>query len=336
MARGDLTMNETIMAGQSDMSGLVHYGTVLVTGCGGDIGIGVGRILRMTNVCECLVGCDIKDNHPGHAFFDVCEKVPQAFAEDYFEKLTNLVQKYSVDLIILITEPELKVFCGKGVEGQWGNYPVIMPNSKALAVGLDKLATMRFLADNNLPVPWTVEVNAGPPLALPCMIKDRFGAGSRSVSLVKEWGLVDELVRDRPGAIWQEYLQPDDEEYTCGLFRSKTGEVRNVIFKRQLQGGLTGSGEVVENTEINNLLQRIAVAIKLTGSINVQLRYTVNGPFVFEINSRFSSTVVFRHLLGFQDLVWSLCESANISLPKYRNPKAGTKIYRVGQEVILP
>ena len=29
-------------------------------------------------------------------------------------------------------------------------------------------------------------------------------------------------------------------------------------------------------------------------------------PCVFEINGRFSSTIMMRHLLGFKDLLWSL------------------------------
>ncbi|MBU0486131.1 MAG: ATP-grasp domain-containing protein [Proteobacteria bacterium] len=330
------SVQKRIIIGQNDMSGLVKYGTVLVTGCGGDIGISIGRILRMSNVCEKLIGCDMLDNHPGAVFFDVCEKVPRADTDKYFEKLAGIAKKHAVDLIILVTEPELKVFHEKGYDRWWNDYPIVMANPQSLSIGLDKLATANFLKQHNLPAPWTVKVSSGPPPVLPCMIKDRFGAGSRSVSLVTGLKVAEELAQTRPDAIWQEYLYPEDEEYTCGLFRSETGEIRHITFRRKLQGGLTGNGELVENNEIATLLQQIALFLELTGSINVQLRCMPNGPFVFEINPRFSSTVMFRHLLGFQDLLWSLCESAKVSLPEYKKPTVGTRIYRCAQEVILP
>ena len=95
-------------------------------------------------------------------------------------------------------------------------------------------------------------------------------------------------------------------------------------------------GEVVTNEEIDVLLHSIAQLLQLQGSINVQLRLTGRGPVVFEINPRFSSTVMFRHLIGFQDFVWSLCEAEGKEIGEFEPPAVGTRIYRVSQEVVLP
>jgi carbamoyl-phosphate synthase large subunit len=56
---------------------------------------------------------------------------------------------------------------------------------------------------------------------------------------------------------------------------------------------------------------------------------------IFEINPRFSSTVMFRHLLGFKDLIWSINEIAGKAIEDYIPPQFGTKFYRASQEVIL-
>jgi len=56
---------------------------------------------------------------------------------------------------------------------------------------------------------------------------------------------------------------------------------------------------------------------------------------IFEINPRFSSTVMFRHLLGFKDLIWSINEIAGKEVGDYIPPRAGTRFYRSSQEVIL-
>ena len=137
-----------------------------------------------------------------------------------------------------------------------------------------------------------------------------------------------------PDFIVQEYLDGNGGEYTCGLFRSKNGVIRTIIIKRKLMGGLTGYGEIIDNSEINLLLIDIANKLNLIGSINVQLRITSKGPIVFEINPRFSSTIRFRHLLGFKDLIWCIEDQLNKSISNYYSNSVGKKIYKGYNEYI--
>ena len=62
------------------------------------------------------------------------------------------------------------------------------------------------------------------------------------------------------------------------------------------------------NEAINSMCKTIAEGLDLHGSMNIQLRITVNGPRVFEINPRFSSTTLMRHIVGFTDVLWVLDE----------------------------
>jgi len=57
--------------------------------------------------------------------------------------------------------------------------------------------------------------------------------------------------------------------------------------------------------------------------MNVQLRLTEQGPRVFEINPRFSSTVLMRHRIGFSDVLWSIqeAEGDQIKFPIINNQK---------------
>ena len=123
-------------------------------------------------------------------------------------------------------------------------------------------------------------------------------------------------------------------EFTCGLYRSASGTVRAIILKRELIGGFSGYGEVIENPQIEALLIELAEKLELRGSINVQLRISNGKPVVFEINPRFSSTVLFRHMLGFQDLVWAVEERLGLSLSPYQGVQSGCKFYKGFQEYI--
>ena len=93
--------------------------------------------------------------------------------------------------------------------------------------------------------------------------------------------------------------------------------------------------EVVENEKIERTLHEIATVLELRGAINVQLRFDREGPKVFEINPRFSSTVGFRHALGFRDFVWALLESRGMSVESYCPPKVGTRIFRGSYPIVL-
>ena len=72
--------------------------------------------------------------------------------------------------------------------------------------------------------------------------------------------------------------------------------------------------------------------LDLTGSINVQLRIQENIPKIFEINPRFSSTVLFRHLFGFEDLIWSIEDSMGYILSDNRSNVIGKKFYKGFEE----
>jgi carbamoyl-phosphate synthase large subunit len=133
--------------------------------------------------------------------------------------------------------------------------------------------------------------------------------------------------------VWQQLILPEDQEYTCGLYRTRDGEVRTIVFRRWLQDGLTYAAEVAEVPAIEDLLVRIAEVVDLRGSINVQLRLDADGPKVFEINPRFSSTVGFRHRFGYRDFVWSLLERRGLTVESYCPAPVGATLYRMTVEV---
>jgi len=305
----------------------MKQGVFLVTGCGGDIGTSVGRILKDLGVARTVVGCDLSNENAGKFVFDACESVPRADDPEYLSGLETVVNKYTVDAVFPISEGEIRFFHKNGIRKLAG-VPLVLANDQAIGVGLDKLLTNRFLEANDLPHPWTHIAKEHGPEKLPCIMKSRFGHGSKDVQVVTDDASVAYFGARRPEYIWQEYLSPDDEEYTCGLYGCADGSVRHIIFRRTLVGGLTGSGEVVENSEIKKVLIAVAQSVNLRGSINVQLRLTGKGPMIFEINPRFSSTVAFRHKLGFNDVLWALEEVLGLPVSPYVAPREGVKFYR--------
>lgn len=309
---------------------------ILVTGIAGDIGDGIGRILRGSGTGSRLIGCDVHDRHLGHLVFDECRALPHAESPDYTDTLVSVAREYQVDLIVPTAEAELRLLARRGMFREIEGIPLITANRESLEIGFDKLRTARFLEAKGLNYPWTSLVAEADPLELPCIIKGRFGAGNQQVDRLERPELVDAYRQISPDHIWQEQVGSADQEYTCGVFRSVAQETRVIALRRTLKGGFTTSGEVVEIAAIDRLCREIADALDLEGSINVQLRMTDRGPVVFEINPRFSSTVVFRHLLGFRDLLWSITDRMTGRIGPYEpHATAGTRFFRTFNEVIV-
>lgn len=307
---------------------------ILVTGCGGDIGQSVGKILNEYSIVDNLYGCDISDKSAAKFIYSNFFLGLPSKAPNYISNLEKIVKEKNIDFIIPLSEPELRFFSKENISSI-GDAKLILASAIALKVGFDKLNTADFLKEENLPFPVTHSVETVDIVEkFPIIMKSRTGSGSSTVNVVKDNDTFLSIKTNNPDFIVQEYLDGDNGEYTCGVFRSKSGSVRSIIMKRELMGSFTGYGEVIENKEIDNVLHKIAVKLELTGSINVQLRLTSKGPVVFEINPRFSSTVRFRHLLGFKDVEWSIEDGMGIQVSDYNEFAFGKKFFKGFEEYI--
>ena len=301
---------------------------IVVTGCGGDIGQSIGKILKESPLFEKVIGADVTDEHAGKFIFDELIMLPLCSSPEYTQHLKKLIKQFNIDFLLPISEPELRMLTERGIESEYLNTKLICANLKSREIGFDKLATSEFLEKSNLPFPETFVIENMTPVSFPLILKSRKGSGSKSIFILHDIDEFGFYQKKHPDFIAQELIAGDPDEYTCGLFRSKNNEIRSVIYKRKLVDSYSGYGEVIEHDSITNLLHSIATNLELTGSINVQLKLSHKGPCVFEINPRFSSTVRFRHMMGFEDVIWSLEDALGQLITNFKSPQVGTKFYK--------
>ena len=308
---------------------------ILVTASGGDIAQSVAKILRRIDWIGHIIGTDASSDNAALHFVDSLHTVPKAESPEYLTRLANIADKERVDFIIPVSEPELRVLWNAQHNQGCGPARLVVPGGKAVPVCMDKFDTVEFLKSHRIDMPWTVLTSHSAPIQFPCVLKDRWSWGSRNLQIIDDADSASFFAKRRHNAIFQEKLLPSDQEYTCGIFRGRKGNVSTIIFKRSLIGGHTGKGAVVNDKEIEDLCRRVALVLDLRGSINLQLIKTEKGPIPFEINPRFSSTVMFRELLGFRDVLWSLLDLLGIDFSMPSSFLAGTRIYRIYDELIF-
>ncbi|WP_149302702.1 ATP-grasp domain-containing protein [Pareuzebyella sediminis] len=309
---------------------------ILVTGCGGDIGQSIGKILSKSKYTNTLFGIDISDKNAAKFIYPNFSVGLPFTHPNYLRKMELFIDENEIDIVIPIAEPELRFFSDQNILETIGGAKMITASRLALKVGFDKYETAEFLKCRSLPFPLTYLAKDIKTIeTFPIILKSRTGSGSKDLHKINT---MDEFFfytrKDRDDFVVQEFIPYKDGEYTCGLFRSQKGEIRSIVLKRELEKGYSGYGEVVENTAITAILENLAVQLNLVGSINIQLRLHKGIPMVFEINPRFSSTIYFRHLFGFEDLIWSIEDSLGFPLSDNRKNVIGRKFYKGYEEYV--
>ncbi|MHA7820560.1 MAG: ATP-grasp domain-containing protein [Erythrobacter sp.] len=312
----------------------MNPGPILLTGAGGDIGIALARILREAWPDTPLIGADCDAEAVGAEFVDRFHILPRADDPDYIAALRHLAERERAAALVPLAEAELARLLADGlIRDHLGDAALVTANRRALATGLDKLATARALSAVGIAVPETGIVGEDEPGDFDLIVKPRCGQGSKGLRAVSRAGF-EALRGECTGELWQRWLKDAGEEYTCGIVRFDGVPTRSLSFRRTLQGGLTGKGMVVHDLRLTRICAAVADALKLDGAINVQLRIDAGEPTIFEVNPRLSSTVGFRHRLGFCDAVWAIKDRLGLPVSGYVAPDAGVRIERVGVEVI--
>lgn len=308
--------------------------TILITAIGGDIAQGIAQIVRSAYPDWRIIGIDIHDRHGGALYVDKYIVGLPASNPDYLNWLAGLVENESIDIYFPTAEAELLRLMQEGCI-KIGGASILMPPFEAIRVGTDKLTTAEFIAALGIPTPWTIPAEIADERTLfPCIFKPRRGAGSKGVFICETLAEVDFFRRRFPQAVLQEFLLPANAEITCALYRTTEGQTFVLQLLRQLVGGMSGWVEVINDLQINRQCIALAEALDLKGGINVQLRLTAEGPRIFEINPRFSSTSLLRHRMGFTDVIWALEECQGRAITPFQ-PAVGTRAVRTLNATIL-
>ena len=307
---------------------------IYVSSVGGDIAQSIIGVISETFESISIFGTDVFDNQPGYFLVNHFEVSPHADDPNFFRWLTQFLRSNLIDYYLPMNESEMRALAAisdNQLNKVLGSCSIIWAGRSAVSLFGDKSLTSKFLTEIGVNTPLVYEdLDEIQDSDFPLIVKPRFGSGSKSIFRCDSKRELEGSLLFVPTPIIQKFIGENDQEFTAGIFRHSSGESKVVIFRRKLIGGATGWAEVYLDTEMENMCKHIASAVNLSGSINIQFRLDEGKPSVFEINGRLSSSVYMRHLLGFEDVNWSLGLTDSFS-PFNSKQHVGKVLYRINQ-----
>jgi carbamoyl-phosphate synthase large subunit len=286
---------------------------VLVSAVGGDVGQAIIKSLKIAGRDITLHGCDIENNEIGSLFVDTFHIVPPATEYGYLVAINALAIDLDADVFIPASEQEIVALATAGYTHTLpGGTLVICQDSRIISTYGDKLRCMdaldqhirlaRYADGNNHEAIQSLVDDVGFPL----VIKECFSRGSKSIKIANTYDELATVLKFYKSPIIQEYIDDTFGEFSVGIF-SDGKKIESIAFKRNL--GLTGASwyaETSSDMDVIEYSEKIAQIVAPVGSINIQVRKSIKGVRLLEINPRFSSLAAARAIAGFNDALWSL------------------------------
>jgi len=290
----------------------LNYIPVLVTAAGSELALGIIKACRVSKIPVKVVACDMDGDALGLLWADEGYHVPGVKADQggYLEALSDIVAREGVRLIIPTADAEMEVM-PRHRQHFYDKFgcSFIINDASMMDIFNDKWKTYLFCREKGIPAPETACVCTASEVkrlvetrGYPLVLKPRFGGGSRRLFIINGPLDLDRFLPIVPDGVLQEYLYPDEEEYTAGTFRTFSGEVHVITLRRRLKFGMTYKAEVVFDPALDNFCRAVILNTELVGSNNIQFRNTRQGPRIVEINPRFSGTAGLRAVFGFNDV----------------------------------
>ena len=287
--------------------------TVLVTGVGDTVGQALVKAARQSALPCRVLGTDRDEFSVGLQWVDAGFVLPHCSRPDaYLAEMRRICAGEGAQLILPGSEIELELLSrnADALRADTGAIVVASP-SGVLRVGMDKWETCQFLERTGLNFPRYARGDSAEEIerlieeaGFPLIAKPFRGTGARGLMKIESRKDIEPVRAAGVAMVVQEYLQPDDEEYSIEVYTLKDGRQAGAISYRrgQLIAGDTYKARVMPHDAAQAEARAVAAALGAAGPCNVQLRVTERGPVTFEINPRFSGGVSMRAHFGYNEV----------------------------------
>ena len=241
----------------------------------------------------------------------------------YLRKLSNTVKKNKIDIIIPLTDLDLKLLSEK--EKYFKNLGCLPLISKleTIQICLDKEKTYKFLLKNKISTPRLFSKNSN--IKYPVIVKDKLGNSSQGLKIIKNKSLL-KLFKSKKNII-QKYIS--GPEYHLDILNDLNGNYIDHCgkLKIEMRDGETFKAKIINNKKLNFIAKKISKSLRHVGNLDCDLIFNKNKFYVIDFNPRFGGGYPFTHLSGKNYIlkIMSIINKKKYNLKKKPNLITGMK-----------
>lgn len=283
-----------------------------------------------------VYGGDLNPNCTGRYFVDEFWQMPRT-DELAIDDLINFCKENSIRYIIPTRDGELLFYSNHRKLLQLNNISVMISDPSGTEACIDKYKFYYKLKNLGYPViPTTLHIDEMNVDRY--VVKERFGAGSKSIGLDLDKLSSIEHAKKLDTPIFQPYIK--GKEVSIDLFIDKSKEVKGVIARTrdEVVNGESQITTTFRNQDLEQMCSRLAVDLKLYGHIVMQIMIDEFNHFhIIEINSRFGGASVLSLEAGLDSFYWFILESMGESMKDYKFYRSTSekKLIRYTEDLII-
>lgn len=252
------------------------------------------------------------------------------------DSLVSECRQRNVRTILPTRDGELAVWAAMRPGLEAAGISVIVSRPEVVALCLDKLAFADWGKAESLP---TIPAARRPDIFgdRPLVVKERFGAGSRSIGL----GLSDSEARQHAAGLAAPLFQPlvSGAEISIDAWLTAAGTVHGLVLRRR-DRVVSGESQITTTFRDQNLEAQAAGALErlgLSGPVVMQAIVTQAGLAIIEVNARFGGASTASIAVGLDLLYWSLFERVwpHAPLPVFDRLRGEIRQVRVPEDIVI-
>ena len=308
---------------------------ILITGAGTVTCQSVIKGLRLQNDYQVrIVTVDMKAINAGRPMSDAFYQIPAANDDQFINKMLNICQKEQIDLLIPIVDYEFEKFALLRDEFEAIGTKVLISDYDSLRKANNKWLTYNFFKELEIktPVSYLPEDINLEKITFPLFIKPcNMGRASIDSYLIEDMEDLRFYLRKVKEPLLQQAIK--GKEYTVDVLCDFDGNpLGGVVRERELtKSGVSYIGHTLHHPEMLEQAKKIAKALKIIGPANIQCFENDEGIFFFEVNPRYSGTLVLSIAAGFNSPRYLLDLIAG-NQPEIKDYKA-VSMYRFWEEM---
>ncbi|SDF57702.1 carbamoyl-phosphate synthase large subunit [Methanolobus vulcani] len=263
-----------------------------------------------------IFGADSNNNCIGKYFVDEFWNMP-LLDQMNIEYLIDYCKNHGISYIVPSRDGELLYFSKFKSKLKHHNIHVMVSDYDTIKTCLDKLTFSERLYANGFPVVMTVE-DIGCLESDYYVVKERFGAGSRSIGLKLSRKESIEHAEQLKNPIYQPFIF--GKEYSVDLYVDKTSKTKGIVV-RERELVVNGESQItvtLRNDKLEKLCGKLAESIGICGHAVLQVLIDDYGMFhIVECNSRFGGASSLSFEVGLHSFYWFLLESVGKNINDY-------------------